>query len=164
MGILKRVTVNISDMKISNDPEALLITHSLGSCIGVIAYDPKIKLAGLLHFQLPDSSNHGPRAQENPFMFADTGIPLMLEQLYAKGGNRNRMSFSIFGGASMLDDEQLFKTGVKNQRASKKILWQHSITVTCEDIGGNSSRTVGIEIDSGKISLRKDGTQFYCNE
>ena len=163
MGILKRVTVNISDMKISNDPEALLITHSLGSCIGVICYDPKIKLGGLLHFQLPDSSNHGPRAQENPFMFADTGIPLMLEHLYAKGGSRNRMTFSIFGGASMLDDEQLFKIGVKNQRAAKKILWQHAITVNLEDIGGNSSRTVGIEIETGKISLRKDGAQFYCN-
>ncbi|MDH5751648.1 MAG: chemotaxis protein CheD [Deltaproteobacteria bacterium] len=159
---LKRITVSISDMKITNDQDALLITHSLGSCIGLLAYDTKIKLGGLLHFQLPDSANHGARAKENPFMFADTGIPLMLEKMYAKGADRNRMKFGIFGGASMLDDEQLFKIGVKNARASKKILWQHAITVDCEDIGGNSSRTVSLEIGTGKIGLRKDGKLFDC--
>lgn len=157
MGELKRVTVSISDMKVSKDPASFLITHSLGSCIGLVVYDPKVKVGGLLHFQLPDSTNHAARAQQNPFMFADTGIPLLMQYVFAKGGDKNRLVLGMFGGASMLDDDQLFKIGIKNARATKKILWQHALTVKHEDIGGGSSRTVSLEIETGRIGLRKDG-------
>jgi chemotaxis protein CheD len=160
MGELKRITVNISDMKASADKEAFLITHSLGSCIGLVAYDPDKAVGALLHFQLPDSTNHGRRAEENPFMFADTGIPLFLDKLMAMGANRNRIVMGMFGGANMLDDEELFKIGTKNARAAKKILWQHSIPVNHEDVGGHCSRTVSLEIATGIIGLRRDGKVF----
>lgn len=160
MGELKRITVSISDMKASADPDAFLITHSLGSCIGLIAWDPRATAGALLHFQLPDSTSHGKRGQENPYMFADTGIPLFLEHLYALGAQRSRIVVSMFGGANMLDDEELFKIGTKNARATKKILWQHSISVSHEDVGGKSSRTVSLEIGSGLIALRRDGKMY----
>lgn len=156
----KRITINISDMKSSKDPSALLITHSLGSCIGLVAYDPIFHVGALLHFQLPDSSNHSKRAKENPFMFADTGIPLFLQQLYSLGAQQNRLVFSMFGGANMLDDNELFKIGVKNARATKKILWQHSVSIRNEDVGGGASRTVSLEVGSGKIVLKKDGKLY----
>ena len=161
MSDLNRVTINISDMKASKNRNDFLITHSLGSCIGLIGYDPKVKVGGLLHFQLPDSSNHGKRAMENPFMFADTGIPLFLEKLYSMGANKNRMTFGMFGGANMLDDSELFKIGIKNARATKKILWPQSISLNYEDVGGKSSRTINLTIDSGQIGLRKDGKLYY---
>ncbi|HKJ00094.1 MAG TPA: chemotaxis protein CheD [bacterium] len=160
MGELKRITVNISDMKASADRDAFLITHSLGSCIGLVAYDPQRAVGAMLHFQLPDSTNHGRRAQENPFMFADTSIPIFLEQLAALGANQRRIVVGMFGGANMLDDEELFKIGTKNARAAKKLLWQHSISITHEDVGGHSSRTVSLEIGTGVIGLRRDGKVY----
>jgi chemotaxis protein CheD len=160
MGEQKRITVNISDMKASADKEAFLITHSLGSCIGLVAYDPAKAVGALLHFQLPDSSNHGRRAQENPFMFADTGIPLFLDKLMSLGANRDRMVLGMFGGANMLDDEELFKIGTKNARAAKKILWQHAVALTHEDVGGHCSRTVSLELATGMIALRRDGKTY----
>jgi chemotaxis protein CheD len=160
MGEQKRITVNISDMKASADRDSYLITHSLGSCIGLLAYDPGATLGGLLHFQLPDSTSHGRRALENPYMFADTGIPLFLEKLLSMGGKRNRFVIGVFGGANMLDDSELFKIGVKNARITKKILWQHSISIRHEDVGGGTSRTVSLEIGSGRIGLRRDGKQY----
>lgn len=160
MGELKRITVSISDMKASADRDVLLITHSLGSCIGLVAYDPKVGVGALLHFQLPDSTNHGRRAQENPYMFADTAIPRLLEKLASLGAQRNRLVVGMFGGANMLDDEELFKIGTKNARATKKILWQHSVTLAHEDVGGHSSRTVSLEIGTGAIGLRRDGTTY----
>ena len=50
------IIVGVSDMKVSNDANASLITYSLGSCIGVVIYDPAVKVGGLLHFMLPDSN------------------------------------------------------------------------------------------------------------
>lgn len=163
MDQLKRITVSISDMKVSDDPGAFIITHSLGSCVGVIAYDARAQVGGLLHFQLPDSHTHGLRAQENPCMFADTGIPLLLSRLYELGAHKNRLHVAVFGGASMLDDEHLFKIGIKNARATKKILWQEALTVHYEDVGGHSSRTVSLEVGSGRIALRKDGRLEHIN-
>jgi len=160
MGEQKRINVLISDMKASADPDVVLVTHSLGSCIGLIAYDPARNAGALLHFQLPDSANHGQRARENPFMFADTGIPLFLERLYALGASKNRIVVSMFGGANMLDDEDTFKIGTKNARATKKILWQHALSVAHEDVGGRSSRTISLEVGKGLIALRRDG-QVY---
>ncbi len=160
MGAQIKITVSISDMKASKDAGALLVTHSLGSCIGLVGYDQKVKAGAMLHFQLPDSTNHGHRAQENPFMFADTGIPLFLQKLYSLGAHRNRLVLCMFGGANMLDDNELFKIGVKNARATKKILWQHSLSIKHEDVGGSSSRTLSLEIATGVIGLKRDGKLY----
>ena len=156
----KRVTVHISDMKASKNPDSFLITHSLGSCIGLVGYDPLVKAGALLHFQLPDSTDHSRRAKENPFMFADTGIPMLLQTIFSMGADKRRLKFSMFGGANMLDDHELFKIGIKNARATKKILWQHSFSLLHEDVGGGSSRTISLEIGSGNIGLRKDGKLY----
>lgn len=156
-GSKKRVTVGVSDMNVSDDPDSFIITYSLGPCIGLIAYDPAVRVAGMLHFQLPTSRGHEPRARENPHMFADTGIPLLLAKVAAMGASRNRLRVSIFGGANMLQDENIFKIGIQNARAAKKILWQQCVKIRNEDLGGKASRTVSIDTETGEIRLRSDG-------
>lgn len=158
---LKRLTVWVSDLKTSRDREVRLITHSLGPCIGVVCYDPALPAGGMLHFQLPSSKNHERRAQENPRMFADTAIPLLLRKMEGLGAVRDRMIVSVFGGASMLKDDGIFKIGIQNARAARKILWQQCVSVTHEDVGGNSSRTVSIAIGTGRLNLRKDGRDYF---
>ena len=75
------ITVNISDMKVSSNPEDVLVTYSLGSCVGVTLYDPLQKIGGLIHCMLPLSKVDPERAKEVPYMFVDTGLPLMLQTL-----------------------------------------------------------------------------------
>ena len=67
--------VGISDIKISNSPDDVIVTYALGSCIGISVYDPVAKVGGLLHYMLPDSTLDEKKAKDNPAMFADTGIP-----------------------------------------------------------------------------------------
>ncbi len=159
MNDLVRIPIGVSDMAVSSDPGAYLITYSLGSCIGVVMHDPVAKVAGMLHFQLPDSTGHGQRAQANPCMFGDTGIPLLFQKMFAHGARKERIVLSMFGGASMLDDQKLFKIGIKNTRTAKKILWQNCISVRNEDVGGSDSRTISIEVATGKIIMKTQGTQ-----
>ena len=61
-----RVTVNISDAAVSQDMGDVLVTYSLGSCIGVCLYDPAIHAGGMLHYQLPESKMDPQRAAEKP--------------------------------------------------------------------------------------------------
>ena len=72
-----KLVVGVADMKVSNNPEDSIITYSLGSCIGLIVWDPEAKVGGLLHYMLPDSNLDKQKAALNPAMFADSGIPAL---------------------------------------------------------------------------------------
>lgn len=151
-----QLTIGVADMKVSNDPNVSLITYALGSCIALIAYDPALKLGGLLHLQLPESQGYQVQSQENPYKFADTGIAALLDTLLSAGASKNRLVIGVFGGANMLQDEQFFQIGIRNTRAAKKILWQHALFIKHEDVGGTSNRTVSIDLATGQIRMKKD--------
>ncbi len=48
--------VGVADMKVSNRNGDTIVTYSLGSCIGLAIYDPKVKVGGMLHYMLPNSA------------------------------------------------------------------------------------------------------------
>lgn len=156
----KRIVVGVSDMAMSRDPDSYIITHSLGSCIGLITYDKKLQIGGLLHFQLHDSKGREDKVLEKPYMFADVAVPELIEKMYKHGSNPNQIEISIFGGASMLGDENMFKIGIQNTRTIKKLLWQQKLRIKHEDVGEKASRTVSVDIGTGIIELQKDGEKI----
>ena len=149
--------VGISDMKYSRDTNSCLITYALGSCVGVVTYDPIKHIGGMLHFQLASSNGHQDRAKEYPFMFADVGIPLLLEEMKANGASLGHAIIGIYGGASILNDSGMFKIGVQNIRMAKKILWQQCLRISNEDVGGKRARTVRLDIETGHIQVQCGG-------
>ena len=144
-------------MKVSNDPESVLVTYSLGSCIGVAVYDVAAKVGGLLHFMLPESSLDPSKAQKNPHMFADTGIPALFKATYALGAAKQRMKVVVAGGAQVLDQVGFFNIGKRNHMAVRKIFWKNNVMINYEDVGGNSNRTVKLTIRDGKTLLKVSG-------
>ncbi len=99
------IVVGVSDMKVSNDSKSTLITYSLGSCIGITIYDPVVKVGGILHFMLPESSLDRAKAEKNPYMFADTGIPALFKAAYELGAKKQRMKVTVAGGSQVLDQK-----------------------------------------------------------
>jgi chemotaxis protein CheD len=151
------IVIGIGDCKVSKDPADVLVTHALGSCIAIVIHDPVAKVAGLLHFMLPDSSLDAGKGGQRPFMFADTGIPLLFQNACALGAVKSRMIVAAAGGAQMLDPNGTFNIGQRNHLAMRKILWKAGVIVHKEDIGGTSSRTVRVEVGSGRVQLRTSG-------
>lgn len=152
--------VGISDIKISKDPDDMIITYALGSCIGVAVFDPVARIGGLLHYMLPDSTLDEKKARENPAMFADTGIPKLFKGCYALGADKKRMIVKVAGGASILDDTNFFRIGQKNIMAMRKIFWKNNVMIAAEDTGANHNRTVRLEMTSGKIFVRTSGGEM----
>lgn len=148
------ITVGIADMQVSNNPDATLVTYSLGSCIGVMVYDPTVRVGGMLHFMLPDSKLDQVKARTRPYMFADTGIPLLFKASYKLGAKKNRMLVKITGGSEVMDAAGVFNIGKRNYAALRKIFWKNNVLINSEDIGGNVNRTVRLSITSGEIMLR----------
>lgn len=151
--------VGISDLKVSSHPEEALVTYALGSCIGVAVYDPKVRVGGLLHFMLPESSLDAEKAKTHPAMFADTGITLLFRSCYALGAEKKRMTVKVAGGASILDDTNYFRIGQKNITAMRKIFWRNGVMIDGEDTGRNCNRTVRLDLSTGKCLVKSsDGT------
>jgi chemotaxis protein CheD len=152
--------VGISDIKVSNNKDDVVITYALGSCIGIAVYDPVVRVGGLLHYMLPDSTLDQVKARENPEMFADTGIPALFKSCYKLGAEKKRMVVKVAGGASILDDTNFFRIGQKNIMAMRKIFWKNNVMVDKEDTGLNCNRTVRLEMSTGKVYIRSSGGEM----
>jgi chemotaxis protein CheD len=149
--------VGVADMKVSNRTDDTIVTYSLGSCIGVAIYDPQAKVGGILHYMLPDSTIDGEKAKDNPFLFADTGIPELLKHVYALGAEKSRIIVFAAGGAEIMEQEGIFNLGRQNYSALMQILNKHHIPIWKQAVGGYSNRTVKMEIASGNIYLNTSG-------
>lgn len=149
--------VGIADCRISDDPDSVLVTYALGSCVAVAIHDPVSRVGGLLHFMLPESALDPAKARERPYMFADTGIPLLFRRAYEKGAEKRRLVVRLAGGAQVMDDNGVFNIGKRNYLAARKILWKAGVLLQAEEVGGNISRTVRLEVGTGTIWLRGAG-------
>jgi len=153
------VTVGIADCRISNLPEQTLVTYALGSCVAVAIHDPVARVGGLLHYMLPESGINPAKAQENPYMFADTGIPLLFRRCYELGADKRRLTVCVAGGAQVMDEAGIFNIGKRNYLALRKILWKAGVLIRSEAVGGVTSRSVWLNVDSGRVWLRGEGRQ-----
>jgi chemotaxis protein CheD len=154
---VEQIVVGMADCRIGDAPGQVLATYALGSCIGLAVHDATAGVGGLLHFMLPDSGIDRGRSRDNPWMFADTGIPMMLQQVLARGASKRRLTVRAAGGASMMDLENVFDIGRRNYLAMRKILWKAGVMVHGEAVGGVRSRTVRLEIGSGKFLVQEAG-------
>ena len=154
---MSQLVVGVGDCRVSNDPESVIVTYALGSCVALTVHDPVAGVGGLLHFMLPESAIDRTKAQQNPYMFADTGIPRLFHSAYELGAEKRRMVVTASGGAQVLDPNGVFQIGKRNCLALRKILWKAGVLVHAEDLGGQDSRTVHLEVSSGRVSLRGPG-------
>lgn len=148
------IRVGMADYKVGRSP-ASLISYGLGSCIGIAFYDASTKVGGLLHIMLPDSSQA--RSNENPAKFADTGIPLMLDDMVALGAVKTRIVAKIAGGAQMFkfaNATDIMRVGERNAEAVKAILKDLNIKLIASDTGGNYGRTVELKLETGIYRIK----------
>lgn len=147
-------------MKVSNDPAAIIITHSLGSCIGVAIHDPVNGVGGLLHFQLPESkAQHGAGAV-NPFKYADTALPALFRTAYMHGAEKKRLVVKVAGGANVAGTSDLFQIGKRNYVSMRRLLWMNKVFIDAEDVGGDSWRTMWLEIGTGRVFIKNSSGEF----
>jgi chemotaxis protein CheD len=146
------ITVGIGGLEVSSDPDALLVTHALGSCIAVIAWDPQRRVGGMLHFQLPASSLAPSRARTEPGAFADIGIPLLFETMYAQGARRTGLVVKVAGGGSF--HPVGMDVGQRNQEMMRTVLAHAHVGVIAEDLGGSKSRTARLYVGTGRVTIQ----------
>jgi chemotaxis protein CheD len=150
--------VNFSEMKISSNPVETLVAFSIGAGIGISVHDPVGGLGGILNFILPDSTRaNGNNPSKTPFMFADTGIAALLKSLFEQGVKAENLKVVIAGAAHIMDQSGVFNIGQKNLEALKSNLGDHDVKIHHEAVGGIKSRTISLEIGSGRSIIKTFG-------
>jgi chemotaxis protein CheD len=152
------LVVDIADWVVSRDPAAVLITYSLGSCIGVSIWDPVARVAGLLHYMLPEANVAPEKAAANPGMFCDTGVPRLFRAAYELGAVKHRIIVKVAGGSQLLDEKGTFNIGKRNYVALRKIFWKNGVLIDGEEVGGSVTRTMRIDVATGVVTIKtRDG-------
>lgn len=151
--------VGISEMVVSADPADHIVTYALGSCIGLVIYDPVVRVGGLLHAQLPQSSISPEKALICPAMFIDTGVPALFRAVYELGGRKERIIVCGAGGASPMSNgkEEFFQIGNRNVAALRQLLWRNGVLMKRYDLGGTEARTVVLDVATGEVRVRSSG-------
>jgi chemotaxis protein CheD len=154
---MKHVVV-VSDMKIGKNGDTL-VTHALGSCLGLTVWDPVLQIGGLLHAMLPLSKINKEKAAANPYMFVDTGVPTLFRQLYELGAQKQRLVVKAAGCGNPLGKNEMFKIGERNHTLMKKLLWKNNVMLAAEDCGGTQSRTVYFDMGTGQVTISSGGKE-----
>lgn len=151
------VKVGMADLKVAKAPDSL-ITLGLGSCIGLTLYDPVLKVGGMVHYMLPDSTKL--KNNQNIAKFGDTGIRELYRLMVNEGASPRRMVAKIAGGAKMFEVSGLSDmghVGERNAEEAKIMLKELKIPLIAEDTGLNYGRTVELNCENGDFQIKAVG-------
>ncbi|MGM9924109.1 MAG: chemotaxis protein CheD [Bacillus sp. (in: firmicutes)] len=149
------IKVGIADMNIVYPP-SVIRTAGLGSCVGVVLYDPWKQIAGMVHVMLPDSAL-AKEGQLNSAKYADTGVRELVRKLGDEGARISSLKAKIAGGAQMFQfssSNDLMRIGPRNVEAVKQALYDLRIELLAEDCGGNSGRTIEFNPKTSLLTIR----------
>ena len=155
-----RYTVGVSDMCLSSREGDLIVTHALGSCVGIAIYDPSACVGGILHYMLPLSMVDPAKAEKNPYMFGDTGIPVFFQEAYKLGAKKEHLRVVMAGGAQVFEKQDFFDIGKRNAVIARKLFWKNNLMIAAENVGGHMPRTLFLELGSGKTWITSRGDRY----
>lgn len=150
----EQIKVGIADLNLVHPP-GTIITIGLGSCIGIALYDKTLKVAGLAHIMLPDSTQFKNVTQ--PLKFADLAVPILLKKMEERGCRKSSIVAKIAGGASMFnftDKNMVSDIGNRNAISVRDALMKEKIPLLAEDVGGNKGRTMILDSEDGTVTIR----------
>lgn len=153
------IKIGMADLNICASPDSI-ITMGLGSCVGVVLWDPGSKVCGMVHIMLPDSTEIAQNS--NRAKFADTGVEDLLDKVVLAGASRNRLVAKIAGGAQMFSinaKSPALRIGERNVEAVKKKLSELKIRLVADDTGDNYGRTVEFFPENGEYHIRAIGRE-----
>ena len=151
------VKVGMADLRTAKAPD-VLTTLGLGSCIGLTLYDPVLKIGGMVHYMLPDSTQL--KNNSNIAKFGDTGIRELLKLMIKEGAVPQRMVAKIAGGACMFQmsgKSAIGNVGARNTETAKRMLSELRIPLVAEDTGLNYGRTVVLHCATGQFVIKAVG-------
>lgn len=154
------IKIGMADANVCKSPD-VITTLGLGSCVGIVLYDPVKKIAGMVHVMLPDSTKIINNL--NKYKFADTGIDKLIIDMIKIGAAQRNLVAKIAGGAQMFsfsNNLEMMRIGERNVEATKDKLEKLGIPLLAEDTGANYGRTIEFYPDTGMLRIKSVGKEL----
>ena len=136
-------------------PPDILRALALGSCIGLVIFDPVSKISVLTHILLPGRPKSGKTNLLGKY--ADEAPIESVRKILKKGGRRSNLVAKMTGGAKMFDEllvEGYLDIGTRNIEKVTKTLKKLAIPIAGQDVGGRLSRTVKFDTSTGLLTIK----------
>jgi len=157
---MAEIEIGIAEMAVAKIP-AVLITRSIGSCVGIALYDPINKIGGLVHVMNPDSNIiKNNKGRKNHAKFADLAVKAMVDKMIKVGAKKKCIIAKLVGGAKMFSavcDNSIMNIGARIVKASKTALEVEGIDIVAEDVGRNYGRMIEFDTRNGSMKIKSIG-------
>ncbi len=149
-----QVILGMGLFEVTKDPSKILKIFALGSCIGLALFCNNPEVVAMAHIVLPISTNDQEKAKLIPGYFADSALKTMLDKMFEIGCNPKNITAKLAGGAkTRVEISDFFGIGQRNHLAVKAGLLKNGIKIVAEEVGGDISRTVFVQIGSDRYNL-----------
>ena len=148
--------VAMADVGFARYPDSLE-TQALGSCLGIVLYDPNVKIAGMCHAMLPDIKEAISDSHSRPTKFVNSSILFMIDVLSGKGASPSALLAKIAGGSNMFPEifsRPEMTVGHRNVESAKTVLRESNIKIVGEDTGGSRGRTIIFDTNTMGLTVR----------
>jgi chemotaxis receptor (MCP) glutamine deamidase CheD/HD-like signal output (HDOD) protein len=143
--------VPIGELRVSRDPQAQLVTVT-GPCVALALCDPEAGVAGLLHVVLP-GHRRAPRPGDRHAFYADTGVPLLVDEMVRHGACRDRLQAAVVGGAMASPPGTFGDLGRLNVEAVAGRLQAMGIPLVIREALGQRGRRITLTVSTGAVSV-----------
>lgn len=150
----QKLVVGIGNIAVSNNPSHVLSTYALGSCVGVVAFDPSRTIGALIHIMLPEASERLGAAPDQPCKYANLAMPFLMGQLQRFQANPNQTRFFLAGGAKVTNIAVGVAIGQRNADFSRQYLRSSGFRLLGEDCGGNENRSLHLHLSTGTLHIQ----------
>ena len=140
--------------------DQLLTTVGLGSCIAIVLFAPRQRLAALAHCMLPTRQDDDDAVAK----FADSAVPALVTLLQSQGAS-GPFAAALVGGASMFPGvSSAFVSDIagSNVRAARSALAAAGVPLRIEEVGGHVGRSVTVDPATQRVMVRtiRDGERW----
>lgn len=126
------------------------IATVLGSCVSACIYDAESGVGGMNHFLMPS----GPAStRSTDAQYGEQAMKRLIWELVASGAARHNLKAKVFGGASIMSS--LNDVGAQNAEFVRSYLASENIDIVAEDLGDEHPRKIIMQVDTGKIMVRR---------
>jgi chemotaxis protein CheD len=125
----------------------------VGSCVGLVLYHRREKMAAMAHIVLPEAAGRPGLAGK----FADTAIPHMVDLIGKQGANMGGLVAMLAGGAQMFGKQGPLQIGEANTAAVIAAVESLGITIRGTSVGGGKGRRVSFDCATGVLTVEVAG-------
>ena len=154
--------IGIGEFAVSKNPEDSIKTYALASCVGLVVYNIRDQILGMVHIVLPNARDKDDQvAKGRSGYYADMAVPFILSKVFRElPSDRKDYRITLYGGAASKGKEDYFCVGERNVAEVEQLLAARGMAYNKQNTGGYCSRTIEAFVKDGRVTVKMQDMKF----